>query len=202
MDFRKLESGNLKLKVETGNFKQFIDEIFIAFHELAKQRNIKLHLNYAVDNPPLWYNSDQLEKVLFNLLSNAFRHTRNNGEITIDIRQWELPAAINKYGKRFDNLPANVKQIVEIKVRDTGHGIAAEDLNKIFDPFYQANNYETNTVYGTGIGLNLTKGIIELHKGTIWAESKEGEGAIFHIFLPLGDEHLNEGDKITLSKEK
>lgn len=202
MDFRKLESGNLKLKVETGNFKQFIDEIFIAFHELAKQRNIKLHLNYAVDNPPLWYNSDQLEKVLFNLLSNAFRHTRNNGEITIDIRQWELPAAINKYGKRFDNLPANVKQIVEIKVRDTGHGIAAEDLNKIFDPFYQANNYETNTVYGTGIGLNLTKGIIELHKGTIWAESKEGEGAIFRIFLPLGDEHLNEGDKITLSKEK
>ena len=201
MDFRKLESGNLKLKVIQGDFRQFIDEIFIAFQELARQRNINLQLNYTVNELNLWYNDDQLEKVLFNLLSNAFRHTRNNGEISMNIREWNLMAAIQKYGERFDGLPTTTQFILEIKVRDTGHGIAAEDLNKIFDPFYQANNYEVNTVYGTGIGLNLTKGIIELHKGTIWAESKEGEGSIFRIFLPLGDEHLQEGEKMMIFPE-
>lgn len=201
MDFRKLESGNLKLKLNQGDFKLFIDEIFIAFQELSKQRNINLQLNYTVTNPDLWYNNDQLEKVLFNLLSNAFRHTRNNGEISIDVRQWKLADATQKYGERFDSLPASTKIILEIKIRDTGHGIAAEELNKIFDPFYQANNYETNTVYGTGIGLNLTKGIVELHKGTIWAESKKGEGSIFRVFLPLGDEHLQEGEKATIPNE-
>lgn len=201
MDFRKLESGNMKLKVSQGNFKMFINEIFIAFQELAKQRNIRLSLNYAVDKPDLWYNNDLLEKVLFNLLSNAFRHTRNDGEISIDVRKWELPAATKKYGERFNCLATDTKEILEIKVRDTGHGIAAEELNKIFDPFYQANNYEVNTVYGTGIGLNLTKGIVELHKGTIWAESKEGEGSIFRIFLPLGDKHLQEGEKVVYFNE-
>lgn len=202
MDFRKLESGNLKLKVSQDNFKDFIDEIVIAFQELAKQRNIQLHVHYEVDKPDIWYNNYQLEKVLFNLLSNAFRHTRNNGTISIKIRQWDIAVAKKKYGERFDKIPNKTKQILEIKVRDTGHGIAAADLNKIFDPFYQAGNYEVNTVYGTGIGLNLTKGIVELHRGTIWAESKEGQGSIFRVFLPLGDQHLKEGEKEDSTESK
>lgn len=201
MDFRKLESGNLKLKVAQGDFKQFIYEISIAFQELAKQRNIQLLLNNNTNQPDLWYNNDQLEKVFFNLLSNAFRHTRNNGEISIDVRQWDLPSAVKKYGDRYSSLPLTIKEVLEIKVRDTGNGIAAEELTKIFDPFYQANNYEVNTVYGTGIGLNLTKGIVELHKGVVWAESKEGEGSIFRVFLPLGDMHLNEGEKVVIPEE-
>lgn len=192
MDFRKLETGNIKLRTSNNDFISFINDIFSDFRPLAEIKNIKFSLECNVKEAKLWFNLNQLEQVMFNLLSNAFRHTMSDGEITVKVEICTKKNAINKYGEKFDNIPSNVNELIEVEVKDSGNGINSTELNKIFDPFYQANSNEVNNIYGTGIGLNLVKGIIELHKGTIWAESSIGKGAVFRFFLPIGHEHLSD----------
>lgn len=192
MDFRKLETGNIKLRTSNNDFVTFINDIFSDFKPLAEIKNIKFSLVCNIKELELWFNSNQLEQVLFNLLSNAFRHTMSERDITVFVEKCKISDAINKYGKKFNNIPSDVDELLEVTVKDSGNGINSTELNKIFDPFYQVSSNEVNNIYGTGIGLNLVKGIIELHKGTIWAESNIGEGAVFRFFLPVGNKHLKD----------
>ncbi len=107
-------------------------------------------------------------KVFYNLVSNAFKFTTEQGEISVSIKIIETA-------------------LVEIKVKDTGTGIPADSLSHIFDRFYQVDGSNTREYEGTGIGLALTKELVELHKGKITISSKEGEGSEFTIDFPLGD---------------
>lgn len=119
---------------------------------------------------PMWYDAKQMQKVMNNLISNAFKYTPDGGRISISVR---------KRGNE-----------VIIEVTDNGQGIAPKDIERIFDRFYQADHINSMSQAGSGIGLSLTKGIVELHHGTIEVFSKEGEGSTFCIHLKTGNEHF------------
>jgi len=118
----------------------------------------------------LWFDPVQLQKVIFNLLSNAFKYTKAKGSITVSIRK--------------------IKNEVEIRVEDDGVGISKESIHKIFDRFYQVDGQSSEFTLGTGIGLAVSKGIVELHKGNIRVESEVGQGSVFIVTLLTGNEHF------------
>ncbi|MCB0565698.1 MAG: response regulator [Phaeodactylibacter sp.] len=166
LDIRKSEAGLLNLHVAAGDIVEFSKEISASFKNLAKQRNILLKFSAQPETITAWFDHDQLEKVLFNLLSNAFKFTKDGGEIAVDIRQ---PGP------------------VEITVSDNGVGIPAGQLENIFERFYQVEkSKEWARKGGTGIGLSLAKTIVEKHHGKIEVESEEGKGTAFRICLPPG----------------
>ncbi len=186
MDFRKLESGFMKLNISQVDFNMFIEDILQTFKELASTKDIKLELHNTNKNIDTWFDPILLEKVFFNLLSNAFKHTISNGSVEISVSEL-LPDDT----KQFTNAIFPLKGALLIEVTDTGNGIEQHEIEKIFEPFYQAHNHEGANIYGTGIGLNLCKGIVELHSGKIWAESESGKGSTFRVLLPLGNEHFS-----------
>lgn len=137
----------------------------------AKLHQITFSFEKSSDDIRAWYDAKQMQKVMNNLISNAFKHTKNNGHISISVR------------KR--------NQEIIIEVTDTGSGIAARDIDRIFDRFFQAEQLDSLSNASTGIGLALTKGIIELHHGSIEVSSEQGEGSTFRIHLKTGNEHFN-----------
>ena len=186
MDFRKLESGFMKLNISQIDFNLFIEDILLTFKELASTKDIKLELENKNRNIDTWFDPILLEKVFFNLLSNAFKHTVTKGEVKITVSEI-LPDDI----KQYTNGIFPLKGALLVEISDNGNGIEQHEIEKIFEPFYQAHNHEGANIYGTGIGLNLCKGIVELHSGKIWAESETAKGSVFRILLPLGNEHFS-----------
>lgn len=172
MEFRKQEQGFLKLHVNYNNIVNLVNEISLSFKEYADTRKINLKVKTSDEDISFYYDSRQMEKVLFNLLSNAFKFTPDNGNITIEI---------NKNADK-----------VQIKVIDTGIGISSKEINKIFDRFYQSEDTNYSNKYGTGIGLAFAKNIVEAHKGTIQVKSRKVEGSSFIIEMPLNIEYPTE----------
>ncbi|MDX9882957.1 MAG: two-component regulator propeller domain-containing protein [Prolixibacteraceae bacterium] len=197
MDFRKQESGNMKLKAAEGRFNKFITEISMAFNELAFRQKIDYSTQGNQQDIRLWFDRFQLEKVFFNLLSNAFKNTPQNGKITLTIVRREKAELKDMVPEKRDAL-LNIKTgaFIETAIRNTGKGIPFKDLDKIFDPFYQVAE-DGQSSAGTGIGLSLVKGIVELHHGIVFVESLPGEGACFRVFLPEGNQHLSPDEIIT-----
>ena len=171
LDFRKQEQGYMTIKVSEHNIVGFVYEHYLLFSEYAKLHQITFSFEKSSDDIRAWYDAKQMQKVMNNLISNAFKHTKNNGHISISVR------------KR--------NQEIIIEVTDTGSGIAARDIDRIFDRFFQAEQLDSLSNASTGIGLALTKGIIELHHGSIEVSSEQGEGSTFRIHLKTGNEHFN-----------
>jgi signal transduction histidine kinase/AraC-like DNA-binding protein/streptogramin lyase len=171
LDFRKKESGTIELKVAVGNFSLFVHEIVTAFSPLAEQRHIKLIYEGKDDGIYLWYDHFWMEKVLFNLLSNAFKYTPEGGTIEVLSKVQDAHYILN--------------------IKDSGTGIPGDQLEAIFEPFHQVRQ-DGNHSNGTGIGLSLVKGIIGLHNGTITAENNETSGASFTIQLYLDRTHFSD----------
>jgi len=182
LDFRKFESGKLKLNSAQNNIIPFVDDIKKSFNELANHRNINYTLKYENEETFVLFDAISLKKVLYNLLSNAFKFTAENGFVKIKISTNKEA----KWGKKF----------IKIEVADNGKGIPKKDIKFIFDRFFQIDRDE-NTGFGSGIGLALAKSIVELHKGEIKVKSEENKGTKFIILLPLEGHHLNEGENIT-----
>lgn len=168
LDFRKLENGHLKIKAYENNFSDFVKTVFKSYEKIAEDKQI----NYTLDLPDqsvfLTFDPEQMEKVIFNLLSNCFKHLpERNAAIKLTLIESQ--------------------ETIVLKITDNGIGIAEQDANKIFDRFYQIENIHRNEgKYGTGIGLALSKGIIEAHHGEIWVESELNRGCTFHIKLKKG----------------
>ena len=178
LDFRKLEQGHVKIKASEQNIILFVKEIYFSFYEYASSRSITYGFNTPNDNINCWFDPKQLQKVFFNLLSNAFKYTNPHATIEISVEE--------------------TTELIIIKVIDNGIGIAPEDINQIFNRFYQAEN--TATKYpqspSTGIGLSVTKYIVELHHGSIKVESTPGYGSIFIVQLRKGNEHFKTDELI------
>lgn len=166
LDFRKQEQGHMKIKVSRHNLVDFLYENYLLYIEYASTRHIKFYFNKDQDQLEVWYDSRQMQKVINNLLSNAFKYTPEKGSISINI---------SKRGEE-----------AIIEVQDSGKGIKPEEAGKIFERFYQTSNDPENT-QGTGIGLALSKGIVELHKGRIEVSSNQTSGTTFTIALKLGN---------------
>src|SRR5690606_24032145 len=139
LDFRKAEAGKLKLRVSEGDIVAFIRELKLSFEGLAEKKKVQFDFQASADVILLWFDRDQFEKIFFNLLSNAFNHTPDGGRITIG-------ATVS------DNT-------LEIFVEDNGSGIKAENFKSIFKRFHSNNAINQST----GIGLALTKSLVELH---------------------------------------
>lgn len=164
-EFRKTETGTRRLSVVKGDIVSFIHEIYESFKPLSDQKNIKYTYRSTQAKLAFFFDHDAMEKILFNLLSNAFKYTKNGDRISIDL--------------------SVSKDYAVIKISDSGVGIHEDDLTKIFDRFYQVNNQEMNL--GSGVGLAFTKRLVELHHGSITAESEIGKGSVFTVSIPTSD---------------
>ena len=169
MDFRKVEENKMKLNASENNLMAFVTDIANAFNDIARKKSISYNIVSKVNKLNIWFDTTMLDKVLFNLLSNAFKFTSENGTINV---------TINK-------TPDGSKAL--IKVDDNGIGMTADDAVHAFELFYQAH---TSTFKGTGLGLSLSKELINLHHGDITVTSEKGKGTTFEISLPVGMAHL------------
>jgi ligand-binding sensor domain-containing protein/signal transduction histidine kinase/DNA-binding response OmpR family regulator len=174
LDFRKNESGKLFLTASKSNIVPFVNGIKLAFDELASAKNIDFSISSSSDDIEVWFDQTKLKKIIFNLLSNAFKFTPDNGKISLEILTTE------KSNKE------ELHDYVKIRVNDNGKGIPKANKKFIFDRFYQLGERS-----GTGIGLALTKNLVELHQGVINVKSNENKGTSFTVSLPLGNTHLS-----------
>lgn len=174
MDFRKAETNHLNLHIERHNLTPFLQDIYSSFQETSLAKRIQVSFIHDAEDVPVYFDKEQLEKVFFNLLANAFKFTPEGGRISLMVEQKD-----NK---------------VNITVTDNGRGIAPEYLDKLFTNFFQVADHGLQNT-GYGIGLALSKNIVELHKGTISVESEpsvnEKAGrTVFTVTLQQGNRHF------------
>jgi signal transduction histidine kinase len=166
LDISRIEAGKLQLHTQSVQINQLVQECLHGLEELGKQKNIVITASLAEDMPPVSADPDKIIQVVTNLIGNAVKFTPPGGKVSVET------------AKRFE--------CVQVSISDTGVGISHQDLEKVFDKFYQVtNNAEHIKVKGTGLGLPISKGIIERHQGKIWAESVLGKGSTFIFTLPF-----------------
>jgi signal transduction histidine kinase/ligand-binding sensor domain-containing protein/AraC-like DNA-binding protein len=187
--FRKAQDEVIQLKAMKGDIVNFIEEITQPYAAFAEQNNIRFKLYSHEPSIELWFDPDKIEKIISNLLMNAFKFTQHHGSVEVTIENETInPKNRNIYTKN------NVEpKMVKINVKDTGMGIAKDELKYIFQHYYTSNH--THNYNGTGLGLELTKTLVELHGGTITVESTEGKGSIFSFSLYKGNKHLKRNQK-------
>ena len=170
MDLSKLEAGKMKLNTCEKDIVPIIKSLVQSFESLAERKKITLTFQSDKDEIILFIDVEKIEKIVINILSNAIKFTKEGKQIKVSL---EL-----------------VNEKVEIIISDEGIGIPKDRINNIFDRFYQVDGTHTREHEGTGIGLALTKELIELHKGEILVQSEEGKGTTFTVRLPIGKDHL------------
>ncbi|MFA9392742.1 MAG: substrate-binding domain-containing protein [Prolixibacteraceae bacterium] len=188
MDMRKIDNEKMDVRIGHYDLIKFVAEIKESFDELASKRNINFSFRSNLSKVELYFDFDKLDKIFFNLLSNAFKFTSDAGNISI---------SIDEISHQFDH---QTSEAVEIEIRDNGRGMSPEHIERIFDRFYQIEQ-ESNKL-GTGIGLSLTKSFVELHKGTIDVKSQKGKGTSFFIYLRKGHEHFDSSELITETDQR
>jgi signal transduction histidine kinase/ligand-binding sensor domain-containing protein/DNA-binding response OmpR family regulator len=171
LDFKRIETGQVQFFLSYGDLVMFVRDIVHSFSDLTDNKDIELKFESSVEELYTYFDSDKMEKLLFNLLSNAYKFTPEHGQITV-------------------SLHVNDANLIIIKVKDSGIGIEADKLNKIFDRYYQANNQTQQGIHGNGIGLALVKEYVKIHNGTIGVESQVGNGTCFTIQLPFKTESV------------
>ncbi|WP_291582633.1 two-component regulator propeller domain-containing protein [Bacteroides sp.] len=176
MDFRKIEHGAMQLNLSNVNMVSFMTERIDSFSELLQKRGIVIRYTNDYYGSNWWIDADLMEKVIFNLLSNAIKHSKDDSVIKV-VSSVEGDKLI-------------------LSVQDYGEGISQENINKIFDPFFQVKQGSMSNMFGSGIGLNLAKYVVSLHHGKIWAESVVGQGTTFFIELQLGKEQYTKDDVV------
>lgn len=186
IEFRKYEQGHYMLHVSPYPINQYIADICNSFQELASQRNIQIKMIPCKEELEVWFDGKQIKKVIYNLLSNAFKYTPENGTVSITLTS---DRATNQ---------------LHISITDNGVGIEEKDLPHIFERFYQADNeiQDQKQFFRAGIGLALVKSIVEKHKGNIHVKSQPKQGSIFTLSLQLGKEHLTNHPHVRFTKEQ
>ncbi len=180
LDIRKLETGNMKLEICQGNLISFIQNIANGFIPLAERKQIEFETGFYVDpqaDRKNWFDPDKVDKIVTNLLSNAFKFTPNSGRITLRIEE-----LID------ENLNSG---FIVVSIEDSGIGIPENELAHIFDRFFRVEASNKRSVEGTGIGLSLTKELVTLLNGSISVESKEGLGSTFTVKFPTEKSQLS-----------
>ncbi|WP_298313998.1 two-component regulator propeller domain-containing protein [uncultured Aquimarina sp.] len=180
LDFRKFENKHSKLEVAEGNLVKYLKEIYLSFNEFAKAGSYNYTFEASSEIIEVYFDRYKLERVFYNLISNAFKYTSEGGEINIRIFQ-------------------NGKEAI-VEIQDNGKGIDKEFVDKVFDRFYEVagdKDYQKQFNQASGIGLSIAKKAVDLHKGVIEVvETNLDKGSIFRVKLKIGKEHLNESDII------
>lgn len=167
LNFRKIEMGGEILYLSKGDMKDFTFLLYENFRLIAEEKKINFEFYSQIDSFHLYFDAEKLKKAINNLLSNAFKFTHANGSITLSIK--------NEIHENRD--------YVVISVKDTGRGIPAQEVSRIFERFYQAENQDDNSI-GSGIGLHLAKEYIDMHEGLITVQSEINKGSTFSVYIP------------------
>jgi signal transduction histidine kinase len=167
LDLSRLESGEVPLRIETLPLQPLVDDLISEIDVALSGRGVRVRNDVPADLPALSADRERVHQVLFNLVDNAVRFTPDGGSVTISARR--------RNGS------------VEVAVADTGAGIAAEHLPRLFERFYRADAARTRGEGGTGIGLAIARSVVEAHGGRISAESQPGHGSVFTFDLPSAD---------------
>lgn len=187
MDIRKFDNGQMRMRARATDMVGFIEDVMKTFELYAKEHNIVFHFRHEMERQECWIDLEHFDKVMMNLISNAFKHTMDNGEIDITLsKSTELDA----FGIE--------REMLEIEVKDSGEGIKETDFDRIFEPFFQSKVKVNEVNSGTGIGLHLSKLIVNMHSGRIDAMNRlDRSGAIFRVTIPLGKSHLKQDQLLT-----
>jgi signal transduction histidine kinase len=164
LDFQKLEYGKMALKMEPHDINEVVREVCNTMMSLANEKGLEFTTDLAADLPPVKFDKDKITQVLTNFLSNAIKFTEK-GRIAVATAQGQ--------------------NVVQVSVADTGSGIKEEEMPLLFQKFTQLEKGLERKTGGSGLGLTISKEIIEMHKGKVWAESKVGEGSVFYFVLPI-----------------
>ena len=178
LSMSRLESAKARLEIKEIDVKALIDSVVPAFDPLIKQKGLTLTIDLGGHLPSVYGDEDKIQQVLINLLSNAVKFTHQGGIL--------ITAGLSRRGY----VSGEASSFLEVCVEDTGIGIREEDLKKVFGKFFQVDFSLVRRYEGAGIGLSVAKGLVEMHKGEIWATSKLGEGSRFCFTLPLRREIL------------
>ena len=171
LDLRKIDKGQMEMKMQPVNFVGFVKDVYELFDSQAREKNVDFHFDTDADDIEVWVDKIHFDKVVMNLLSNAFKFTPSGGNVGVRL--------------------THDGHEVRLDVWDDGITIDADKKEKIFERFYQADNNVNKNSPGTGIGLNLTRQLVLLHHGNIEVENNaDGKGCVFRVVLPLGNAHL------------
>ena len=180
LDFRKVESGNMKLSVSKSDIVSFIDDVCkVNFAPLIRKKSQTFTFSTEDKHLIAYFDRDKIDKIVSNLLSNACKYTSEGGEIKLIMKSYQNAEHTH----------------LRIQVVDTGEGIAPDDLENIFERFYTANKGDESE--SNGIGLSLTKDLVELHHGTIEVESELTKGSTFTVDFPIDKDSYQENELIT-----
>ena len=188
MDFNQLQFNKMTLQLQLIEVVGFTKEIVSYFDEEASSRGILLHFESNKTALKDWIDPKMFEKIIFNVISNAFKVTPDNGKIMVKI-------GVNQELIHFPLISSNnTYPSFGVIVEDTGAGLEKKDIKRIFDRFYQVNNLNKAYYGSTGIGLEVVRGFVELHKGIIEVESELGVGTTFKLLFPVGKDFFNESE--------
>ena len=192
MDFRTIENGMMKLELQPLDINRLVNEIANDFIDYAHQRNIDFRIQ-CDETLPAEIHADKnvIEKIVMNLLNNAFKYTPDKGKILLETR------ARNSFTSGYKNsykVGESIKDVFSIVVSDTGVGISRESINSVFDRFYKVNTVNADSHLGTGIGLALVKSLVLLHKGDISIFSEREKGTDMIVRLPLDSSIFSAAD--------
>ncbi|WP_420641442.1 ATP-binding protein [Candidatus Leptofilum sp.] len=178
-DVSRLESGKLHLETQPIQLAEVVDEVASSTKAQIEAKRQELVLTVPDNLPDVWADRNRLAQILTNLVSNAYKYTPENGRITICAEEMN---SVNE--------EAEVQPMIHVSVADTGLGIKEEEQQAIFNKFFRGSDDEALRSPGTGLGLNITKNLVELHDGRIWFESKYREGTTFHFIIPVANGHV------------
>lgn len=175
LDFRRMEVQEVKLNTSEGDIIMFVKEVAYSFSDLSEKNNIKFAFHSEVSSLEMFFDQNKIERILFNLISNAFKFTPEGGEVNVNLRLLETDS-----------------RSLEIVVSDTGIGIPAEKKDKIFERFFQSDLPPSIMNQGSGIGLSITKEFVKIHGGSIRVESEVDKGSRFIVVLPVREIRLRQ----------
>ena len=183
VDLRKIDLNKMKLNLRRGDIVLYLKELTSSFDEIAQQRSMTLEFSSEIDSYETLFDESKLEKIIYNLLSNAFKFTPDRGKIQVSCRL--LQNEIATFPENISGIQAS--DYIKITVRDNGIGIPPEHKGQLYERFFRIERHDSIIRRGTGIGLALTKELVELHKGKLMVESEENKGTCFIILLPTGN---------------
>jgi signal transduction histidine kinase len=177
-DISRIEAGRLRLDFASVSFQEIVDEVVRSTKGQIDQKEQKLIIEVPSDLPAVWGDRTRITQVLTNLVSNAYKYTPQQGEIFIRAEQDK---------NRWDTHAEAAPDVLHVSVQDTGIGIKPEDQKQIFSKFFRSDDPKARESPGTGLGLNITKNLVELQGGQIWFESEFRQGTAFHFTIPIAE---------------
>lgn len=194
LDFRKIESLGVSMSLSEGDIVSFIKEVANSFHDLFKSKSIQFSITSEIDSLNMSFDSDKVEKIIANLLSNAFKFSNDNGRVSLSLSLKDKTSASGVKGS-----------FLQMIVADQGIGISSEQRERVFDRFFQVENSVGNHS-GSGIGLAITREFVKAHGGEIKVESEEGPGSQFVVSFPVVSHNISTNelleDTLTHTREE